>query len=248
MKTTTCAHCGATLETVEINTGINTIYQPKPCSCEGATAARQLWEDTQVELKATKLALALGRTGIPLETVERVGMEVTEDMLAPLREGRGYLFCGGIGRGKTTTAASIAKAWFLDGIMWCGDTYVSKNPVMFATTVQLMSKIKENMADGVPGTMMDRCCNVSLLVIDDLGKEEPTPWVVSTEWDIIDRRYSNHLPTIITTQYTQQELMERMGSRGADESTYVAMLSRVIDMCEVRLLNGDNLRNVKKRH
>ena len=38
-----------------------------------------------------------------------------------------------------------------------------------------------------------------LLILDDLGQERGTPWVAEKLFQIIDRRYTARLPTVITT-------------------------------------------------
>ena len=56
-----------------------------------------------------------------------------------------------------------------------------------------MGEKKENRNIGSIG-----CAD--LLVIDDLGTEQ-TQWSISKIYTIIDSRYRNKLPTIVTTNY-----------------------------------------------
>jgi len=73
--------------------------------------------------------------------------------------------------------------------------------------------------------------NVDLLIIDDLGKEPATEWVISTLYGIVNERYERELPTIITTNYADEELARRL-SRNGDTTTGEAILSRLHEMCD----------------
>jgi DNA replication protein DnaC len=55
-----------------------------------------------------------------------------------------------------------------------------------------------------------------LLVLDDLGAEKPTEWVQEQLFIIINRRYEELLPTLITTNCSMAELIDRIGRRTAD--------------------------------
>ena len=52
--------------------------------------------------------------------------------------------------------------------------------------------------------------SVDLLVIDDLGKEKPTEWVLEKLFLIVNNRYNNYLPIVITTNYNRNQLRERL--------------------------------------
>ena len=51
-------------------------------------------------------------------------------------------------------------------------------------------------------------------MIDDIGKEPPTEWAISTVYNIINGRYEAYLPTIVTTNYDTEALIDRMTPRG----------------------------------
>lgn len=65
--------------------------------------------------------------------------------------------------------------------------------------------------------------NADLLVLDDLGSDRPTDWVLETIFEIVEARYERELPTLITTNLTAVQLNERgydrvtsrMAERGA---------------------------------
>jgi len=57
-----------------------------------------------------------------------------------------------------------------------------------------------------------------ILIIDDLGAEKMTDYVNQAWYSIVDYRYSNVLPTIITSNLTIQELASRFGDRIASRA------------------------------
>jgi DNA replication protein DnaC len=52
-----------------------------------------------------------------------------------------------------------------------------------------------------------------VLIIDDLGAEKLTDYVIQAWYSIIDYRYSNMLPTVITSNLSVAELAVRFGDR-----------------------------------
>jgi DNA replication protein DnaC len=72
-----------------------------------------------------------------------------------------------------------------------------------------------------------------LLFLDDLGSEKMTEWVEETLYLILNHRYNEVLPTIITSNLTIEQLADRVGDRIA---------SRVVGMCDVVKLEGPDRR------
>jgi DNA replication protein DnaC len=72
-----------------------------------------------------------------------------------------------------------------------------------------------------------------LLFLDDLGSEKMTEWVEETLYLILNHRYNEVLPTVITSNLTIEQLAERVGDRIA---------SRVVGMCDVVKLEGPDRR------
>ena len=50
-------------------------------------------------------------------------------------------------------------------------------------------------------------------MLDDLGAEDPKPWVVELVYVLINHRYEHMLPTIITTNYDGRRISEVFGTR-----------------------------------
>ena len=69
--------------------------------------------------------------------------------------------------------------------------------------------------------------------MDDLGAEKPSDWVSEQLYMIINSRYEDMLPTIITTNCNTKELIERLGER---------TVSRIIEMTEPVTIKASDYR------
>ena len=58
--------------------------------------------------------------------------------------------------------------------------------------------------------IMELYSNVDMLIIDDFGSETISKWALEKLYRIINNRYENELPIVITTRYTREELMEKI--------------------------------------
>ena len=81
--------------------------------------------------------------------------------------------------------------------------------------------------------------NRGVLIIDDLGAEKMSEWIEETMFKIINKRYEEVLPTIITSNNDLESMEERLGQR---------IVSRILEMCDVIKLEGGDrrIKNVAK--
>ncbi len=157
----------------------------------------------------------------------------------PLQEpGRNGLFIAGPpGTGKTHLAAAIANHLIAQG-----------RPVVCMTMIDLLERIKRTYS--TTGGTDERSVlkiykTVPLLVIDDIGKEPPTEWAISTVYNIINGRYEAYLPTIVTTNYDTEALIDRNDAAGdaATAMTARATIDRLMEMCRAITLTGQSWRS-----
>jgi len=81
-----------------------------------------------------------------------------------------------------------------------------------------------------PVDMAKRC---DLLAYDDLGAEYETKWSVDVVAEVLDSRYLNGLPTLISTNLSMDHIADRYGVRTAD---------RIQEMAQILTLDGPSRR------
>lgn len=117
---------------------------------------------------------------------------------------QGLMLMGGYGTGKTHLAVAILRETAEAGI-----------PGMFVVVPDLLGKMRASFdrKDGKADELVTTAKNAPLLVLDDLGAENPRPWVVELVYVLINHRYEHMLPTVITTNYSGKELEAVFGRR-----------------------------------
>lgn len=149
------------------------------------------------------------------------------------REGIGIAFTGSFGTGKTHLAAAITNELLKHHI-----------PVIFGSLSALLMQIKETYGEGKrvsETSIITLYSTIELLVIDDIGKEKITDWVLEKLFDIINNRYEANLPIIITSNYSVTELTERL-STDKNAVTAQAITSRISEMTRGIEMNWEDYR------
>ena len=149
----------------------------------------------------------------------------------------GLLLQGDIGRGKTYSACAVMIKMLRDG--------TAKNG-MFVTCDGLFSNIKAEFGKRDQGSTLSRACNTNLLILDDVGKERLTEWSQPILFQIINERSNNMLPTIITTNYSGRELINKFVVDEKDLVTAKAIISRMSEYSKVRIEGPDRRLNENK--
>lgn len=137
-------------------------------------------------------------------------------------EKKGVILVGNNGVGKTHLACSIANRFIEKGI-----------PVIYGTLINLLAELRNSYEIDNNISEMEIIKlyeNVDLLIIDDLGKEKPSEWGLEKLFTIINSRYENNLPVIITTNYNQNSLIKRL-SINEELETAKSIISRLYEMC-----------------
>ena len=137
------------------------------------------------------------------------------------KERKGWLLLtGNYGTGKTHLAAAISNAALADHI-----------PNIFLPVPDLLDWIRASFSDssGTYAERFDQIRNIPLLILDDLGTQSATPWAEEKLYQILNYRYVNRLPTVITTNCRLQDLDGRIASRLEDPSLVTRIVIQAPD-------------------
>lgn len=117
------------------------------------------------------------------------------------------LLIGGYGCGKTHLAAAIANFAVSTGV-----------PTLFITVPDLLDSLRFAYQDPTETfeKRFDDIRQAPLLVMDDFGTQNATPWAQEKLFQIMNYRYINRLPMVLTTNLPFGEIEGRIQSRLED--------------------------------
>lgn len=231
-----CEHCGAELRPLVVEFGGRSMELPcsEPCRCEGARRAREDAEAREQERRgreqAERRARRARKAGIPERYLDAAS-NYARRAWSLVEQGRGLYIVGGVGCGKTQLAC---------GVLGCA--LDAGRRVKFASAPAIFSAIRSTYNGGGSEEEVVGCfLRPDVLVIDDLGMETPTEWTLMQLFRIVDERYSQRRPLVVTTQFDYDALAARLARRG-DEATARAILSRLRGSCGRIAISGGDLR------
>lgn len=165
--------------------------------------------------------------------------------------GRGLLFVGTVGVGKTHLAVGVlrrlvrergVKGLFCDYRELLKSIQNSYNPQVHTTELELLKPVFA----------------AEVLVLDDLGAQKPNEWVWDTVALILNTRYNDKQTTIITTNYADLPAgagfrVDKDGKKSASSEDTLGdrigdrMRSRLAEMCIRIEMTGEDLRQSTER-
>ncbi|WP_238724969.1 ATP-binding protein [Diplocloster agilis] len=105
-----------------------------------------------------------------------------------------YLWSRTKGSGKTRMAASIANTLMRE----------KGKQVKFSTSLSIIQEIKNTWDDKEKRSesrLLDALATTDILIIDDFGTEQPTPWINDKFYQIVNERYIQRRVTLLTSNY-----------------------------------------------
>ena len=197
---------------------------------------------TRIEAEGTSIVHSLGRRkpeplqevgGLQKDMLKQMTFEnfkVGQDVRATEQERDTLKFAFDTAR----SFAEPPKGWLLlTGLNGCGKTHLAvsiineklkqEQPVFFAFVPALLDYLRATFRpDSLTGydEFFEQVKNAPLLVLDDLGSENSTPWAEEKLYQIIVHRHNARLPTVITSNLVSLKQMEeakpRIASRLSD--------------------------------
>lgn len=138
----------------------------------------------------------------PLQGSQLTRKRIADELLPYCANPKGFmLITGSPGRGKTGIAVSMLDALFRYGHTNC----------LFACAHELHQDWIKTGYGSFQKTLLDKCTTVDYLVIDDLGNRTPTEAFLDALYAVIDERYRQARPTIITLPISSGMVVMKFG-------------------------------------
>ena len=183
---------------------------PRYASC-GCKASREKYESSDRK-RPLGSAERYARAGIGREYQHAEG-DFSEQVSA-LVGGRNVYVVGPNGTGKSMLVARVAM-----------DLIGLGEDVLFVNAASEAESMKRSF-DGNGSDRWMRMCDAGFLVVDDLGKGNPTEWSGDMWYTVVEARSAAGLPTLVTTNYDGGKLIAWLTPNG-DDSTARAIVSRL---------------------
>lgn len=121
--------------------------------------------------------------------------------------GNFLVLAGPTGVGKTHLAMAIAWEWFEDDFT-----------VLFTRVDDLLDELRRGYEDKSYYRKLEALRRCSMLVLDDLGAEHGKEWAGEKIDRIVDWRYIDRTPLVVTTNAKSEDLPPRVASRLSDHA------------------------------
>lgn len=237
-KPSNCGVCGSEVEVISSPITSKAITYCPTCSEREEMERKSLQKEALRKQLAERMEFYLRKRGVPRRFLKA---RIT-DFPAPwqkLKENaEGLFLTGSRGLGKTHLAVALMREMIFttQPVYREGDYKIDLQRMpLFVSVPELLLEIRDTFnGSGVSEkAVIDKYSWVDVLVLDDLGAEKTSDWVLQTLYTIMDRRYREELRTIITSNLNIEEIEEKLDDRIA---------SRVISMCRVCILRGRDRR------
>lgn len=110
---------------------------------------------------------------------------------------------GNAGSGKTYFSLALLRALIMQGHPW----------IIYKRSDELDDELLRSIEDRQESFVLEKYHEAPFLFIDDLGVERVNDRIVKQYYSIIDRRFSNYLPTVLTSNIPMSKIKNNLGDR-----------------------------------
>jgi DNA replication protein DnaC len=233
-----CAHCGGTGFVILKHEGA---HRARPCACRRAPRAglQDFLETARIPRRYHDCEFenfdAYGPHQLSLQGAKTWAARFAEEY--PLND-RGLLLMGPSGVGKTHLAVATLRRLGVDKGVPCQFCDVQDLLRQLQATFDRQSGMSEL-------DLLQPVLQTEVVLLDDLGGRQFSPWVEETLSHIVTTRYNEGRSTLVTTNYLDEvsagrgtTLKERIGPR---------VYSRLHEMCHLVKVEAQDFRQTIKR-
>lgn len=235
-----CGMCGEMKQRVIELAGVKMVV---PCACrctrEQDAARREEAERRRAEYERSRRRCEcfgddLKKAGYTFAADDRRLVSASDaargyanDFAEQRKRGKGLLFLGTVGTGKTFYACCIANA-----VIDAGYSAIVTNFAEIANDLQ---------ATFDKGSVHNRLLRADLLVLDDLAAERDTSFMQEIVFQVIEERSAAGKPMILTSNLSPQEFLHPA------ELSRSRVFSRVAEVCTIITVTGQDRRMERRK-
>src|SRR5206468_1399775 len=195
--TEACSRCGGTGWMRVARKGVEGVIR---CECAKVARTDRLLEAANIPFRYAHCELEnFDVMPSPDRSIEKAKL-AAEKFVAeyPMSQSFGLLFMGPQGVGKTHLAVGIIKELIRSKSVQC----------LFSTFPELLKEIQNSynpVSQASELSLLQPILETEVLVLDELGAQNPSSWVRDTVGYVLNYRYNENKVTILTTNYLDKD-------------------------------------------
>lgn len=178
------------------------------CKCQEIEIAKRQWKNAGINPEKSKQTFSnfeVWNSSSKLAKETAITYYQKFDEIKAERK-NSIMFCGQVGSGKTHLSIALALNFIKKGIK-----------VIYMPYRDIITELKQNMLDEeFYKKQVGKFQQADILLVDDLFKGKINDTDINIMFEIINYRYLNYLPIIVSTEFTTEQLLnfdEAVGSR-----------------------------------
>ncbi len=205
------------------------------CKCDRDRAEQEKQREKQIEQERLRQNCFISRNQISY-TFENADEDTDKDIIKKAKnyvkyfeemrkDNVGLLLYGNVGSGKTFIACNIANAIITE----------YSYTVKMRNFAQILNDLQKGGFNLDRNEYIEQITNPTLLILDDFGIERNTEYALEQIYNVINARYLNARPTIITTNLNFKDIEQEQ-----EDIMLGRIYSRIIEMClPLRVIGAD---------